>query len=141
VQQATRHFSRRAIAVLNEGLLRYLSHDEKATVGRNIRTLLLEFGGVWITPDVAAKDMVNIGNNMEINKQDSRTSTITGIDIDKNKFENETEARQFFEDLGFTIERRPFSEVFHQLVSPGKGDNAVPLEELLGKSAVYVMRP
>jgi O-methyltransferase involved in polyketide biosynthesis len=141
VERSARHFGHRALAIVNEGLLRYLSHEEKAAVARNIRTVLQEFGGAWITPDVAAKGMVNIGHNAEIDRQDARTSAMTGIDLERNKFENEDEARRFFEDMGFTIERRPFSEVFDQLVSPGKDGIVVPLEELLGKSAVYVMRP
>ena len=46
------------IAVVNEGLLLYLSANEMAAVARNIRDLLIEFDGVWITPDFALKQDV-----------------------------------------------------------------------------------
>lgn len=39
------------VTVICEGLLSYLSLSEKAQVFNNVRTLLEQFGGVWITPD------------------------------------------------------------------------------------------
>ena len=45
-----------AIAVITEGLLLYLSTSELVTVARNIRELLTQFGGVWITSDLLLKE-------------------------------------------------------------------------------------
>jgi O-methyltransferase involved in polyketide biosynthesis len=43
------------IAICNEGLLAYFSHDEKRTMGKIIHDILVERGGVWITPDIFTK--------------------------------------------------------------------------------------
>jgi len=47
------------LVVVNEGLFQYLSPDEMGTVVGNIRELLAEFKGSWITPDFSIKDEVN----------------------------------------------------------------------------------
>jgi len=44
---------------VNEGLFPYLSPDEMRAVMGNIRELLAEFQGSWITPDFSIKDEVN----------------------------------------------------------------------------------
>lgn len=44
---ASQYFSKdKPVAVVNEGLLRYLTFDEKAQVANNNRSLLEQFGGV-----------------------------------------------------------------------------------------------
>lgn len=59
LRSAAKGFRRdQPIAVVNEGLLLYLSATEMATVARNIRDLLIEFDGVWITPDFPLKQDV-----------------------------------------------------------------------------------
>ena len=45
--------------VVNEGLFQYLSPDEMRAVVSNIRELLAEFKGSWITPDFSIKGEVN----------------------------------------------------------------------------------
>jgi O-methyltransferase involved in polyketide biosynthesis len=56
MSRAAGHFNiARPIAVVSEGLLRYLSFEEKAEVAGNIRDLLVVFGGAWITPDVTVR--------------------------------------------------------------------------------------
>jgi len=56
LRSAAKGFRRdQPIAVVNEGLLLYLSATEMATVARDIRDLLIEFDGVWITPDFSLK--------------------------------------------------------------------------------------
>ncbi len=47
------------LVVVNEGLFQYLSPDEMRAVVDNIRELLAEFKGSWITPDFSIKDEVN----------------------------------------------------------------------------------
>ena len=56
LRSAAKGFRRdQPIAVVNEGLLLYLSATEMVAVARNIRDLLIEFDGVWITPDFSLK--------------------------------------------------------------------------------------
>lgn len=53
-----------------------------------------------------------------IKARNAQTERLTGIDILKNRFENEEAALTFFEQLGFNVERHRFMEVADQLVSP-----------------------
>jgi hypothetical protein len=66
---------------------------------------------------------------------------LVGINIDQNRFENVDEAQKFFEDLAFTIERRRFTEVMDELVSPARlGQTRQQVEALIGGAYVFVMR-
>ncbi|MCW6160087.1 MAG: class I SAM-dependent methyltransferase [Candidatus Micrarchaeales archaeon] len=135
LRTATRHFDKKkSIAVIHEGLLRYLSFEEKIEVGRNIATLLREFGGVWITPDITLSSRVHGGQIVE------QTKRITGVDITANTFKDVDEAKRFFEGLGFSVEAHSFLEVKNQLVSPPKiGVSDNELEKTLD-GYVFVMR-
>lgn len=120
IRKAIAGFDRnQPLTVVNEGLMRYLSFDEKTVLAQTIHRLLSEYGGVWITPDVslrqalAREDAVASGHTQGLKKT-------TGIDIDKNVFEDEQHAKEFFEGLGFEVERHSFLEVTDQLVSPNR---------------------
>lgn len=45
----------REIAIINEGLLRYLTFEEKKIVATNVYNML-KYNGVWITCDVTPKN-------------------------------------------------------------------------------------
>src|SRR5579859_6441679 len=45
----------RSIVVVNEGLMRYLNFDQKATLAQNVKRLLQEFYGAWVTPDISLR--------------------------------------------------------------------------------------
>ena len=57
LEGAAVHFGDKAFAVCNEGLLPYLTMEEKATMAQNLRDLLRSGSGCWITTDVAFKGM------------------------------------------------------------------------------------
>jgi O-methyltransferase involved in polyketide biosynthesis len=60
LQQAVKPLDRsQPLVIVNEGLFPYLSSDEMRSVVGNIRELLAEFKGSWITPDFSIKDEVN----------------------------------------------------------------------------------
>ncbi len=138
---ATKPFRREPIAVVNEGLLRYLSFEEKAIVGENVHQLLERFGGVWMTPDLSVRPEGTFGLPEEAMKElTDRIERITGIEIGKNYFENEGAARAFFENIGFAIERHGFLEVASELVSPQKLRlSPEQVEKGIGGLAVFVM--
>lgn len=46
------------VAVINEGLLRYLTFDEKRIVAENVYSFLKKYGGIWITCDVTPKKFI-----------------------------------------------------------------------------------
>jgi len=128
------------ITVVNEGLMRYLTFDEKTILASNVRALLQQHGGVWITPDIslrkalASEDQAAEGHTQKLKET-------TGIDIDKNVFEDEQHAKEFFEGLGFIVERHSFLEVTDQLVSPDKLDMTdEEVEQLNAPCVAFVMR-
>lgn len=141
LQAAARHFKSGPIAVVNEGLLRYLTFPEQANVAANVHALLSEHGGVWMTPDINARDMMATGVLKEaVREQNRRMTELTGIDVRKNYFESEEHARAFFEEQGFCVERHPFTEVSHMLVSPERARlSDEQVADAIGKSAVYMM--
>jgi len=113
---AARFFKAKPVAVVNEGLLPYLNHNEKAILGKNIHRLLERFGGAWITPDIATQTQAALFKERIIGRA-ARIEHLTGIDIMKNRFENEEAARWFFESLGFSVEQHSFMEIAGELVS------------------------
>jgi O-methyltransferase involved in polyketide biosynthesis len=140
LEAATRHFSpNKEIAIINEGLLRYLNFDEKSTVAKNVHSLLHAFGGVWITPDITLKKGLAEENKfISIVKN---TKKVTGVDIDQNAFENQDEAKEFFERFGFKVEVHSFLEVEGELVSPSKLKiSKEKVREMIGQWVVFVMK-
>jgi O-methyltransferase involved in polyketide biosynthesis len=130
----------RPLAIVHEGLLRYFNFDEKAIVARNIYSLLEQHGGVWITPDITLRTVLKTAST-EDRKQIEKVGRLVGINIDQNRFADVDAAHQFFEDLGFTIERHRFTEVMDELVSPDKlGQSQQEVDALIGGAYAFVMR-
>ena len=105
------------LAIINEGLLRYLTFDEKRIVAQNIYNMLKKYGGVWITCDVTPKkfiqkqDVQNPTLNSSLNNVTSRNNL-------NDRFDDENHIRSFFNEIGFkNIEIHKFIEVKDQLKS------------------------
>jgi O-methyltransferase involved in polyketide biosynthesis len=126
------------IAVLNEGLLPYLTHAERATFAGNVHTVLEQFGGVWITPDIDIQLPENTSpkDRLAVKARTGKIDLLTGVDVLKNRFENEEVARVFFERLGFHVERHSFMELADQLVLPPQGSLA---EKAIARAVCFVM--
>jgi O-methyltransferase involved in polyketide biosynthesis len=88
------------LIIVNEGLLMYLNRTEKEILCRHIRETLEPRGGSWITADIYFR------NPMEETKQpgDSFDEFLDKHRVWENMFVDETDARQFFESMGFTID-------------------------------------
>lgn len=105
------------IAVINEGLLRYLNFSEKRQVAENIHDLLSRYGGVWITSDVTPKKFIEY-QNKSLPNFNKNISEITSRNDISNRFEDENHIREFFGNIGFDlIEIHKFSEVTDDLYS------------------------
>ena len=138
---ASRYFDDKPIAVVHEGLLRYLNFNEKRKVAENVRALLEKFGGAWITSDITLKRVLYSEQKEEREDNRRRIMLLSGIDVNANSFEDEDSAREFFEGLGFSVERHGFLEVVSELVSPEKvGLSPEGVEDLLKDPVVFVMR-
>lgn len=128
------------VAVVNEGLMRYLTFPEKTVLARNVHSLLEAYGGVWITPDVSLRSALAREDEAAKGHTDSLKRT-TGIDVSQNVFEDVEQAQRFFEDLGFTVERHSFLEVSDELVSPEKlGMSSDEITKLNEPCVAFVMR-
>ncbi len=142
LQRAARHFkTSEPIAVVNEGLLRYLSFEEKEQYVKNVRELLRKYGGVWITADISMPRVVYQEDEvMELRRK--RITQITGVDVKNNLFKDEDDAKKFFEGLGFDVESHSFLEVTNELTSP-KALNypADYVAAINGTAVVFVMKP
>ncbi len=140
INNAARHFDPKPITIINEGFMRYLSFDEKTIFAKNVHYLLQKFGGQWITSDITLKKMLDKVNEAT-HGHHQKVAKITGIDVDKNRFENEEDAKKFFANLGFSIERHSFMEVWDELVSPKNvGVSDKDARNLIENAVVYIMR-
>jgi len=141
LEKAARHFDKtQPIAVVNEGLLRYLAIPERAKVATHIHSLLIQFGGEWITSDISLKRVMREEDKAH-SERTEKIAALTGKDIVANYFETEEAAQKFFKDLGFTIERHSFMEARPELSSPARLNL---LEDqvtgIIKDPVVYVMR-
>jgi O-methyltransferase involved in polyketide biosynthesis len=135
MQRATVHFSMpQPLAIVHEGLMRYLTFEQKAQVAKNIKALLETYGGVYITPDITLKVFID-------ERMKKIFSNMVGMDVSANAFENIEAAEKFFDDLGFTVEKHPFTEIKDELVSPQRlGLSEEQVQEAIGTPIFFVMR-
>jgi O-methyltransferase involved in polyketide biosynthesis len=107
------------VTVIAEGLMPYLTLDEKARVAANVRWLLKRHGGVWITTDISANDRIKklIKLDPRIQKVMDRISEVTGRDLKGNSFPTMEEAESFFRQSGFVVARHDQSGLVPTLSS------------------------
>ena len=141
-EKAVKYFDRlKSLVITNEGLLRYLNKDEKAKVAQNIHKILEEFNGARITSDISLRKIFSKENEV-MKDHVEKISKLTGKDIFSNRFETEEEAKNFFENLGFSIERHSFMEVYDDLTSPKTLQlSEQQVRDVVEDAVVYVMRP
>ena len=140
-EKAVKYFDElKPLIITNEGLLRYLTKDEKAKGAQNIHKILERFNGVWITSDISLRKIFNKENKM-MNNHVEKISKLTGKDIVANRFDTEEEAKDFFENLGFSIERHSFMEVKDMLTSPNKLNlSDLQVKEQIEDAVAFVMK-
>lgn len=118
------------VAVATEGLLRYLTFEEKTVLAGNVHAILTRFGAgagsAWITPDIHLKRWVRERPGSFTNRLVKRL----GREISPNYFDNSAHARAFFESCGFTVEERPLLEGVRASVASLALAPAYVLEEL-----------
>lgn len=128
------------LTVVNEGLMRYLTFDEKTVLAQTVHKLLSEYGGYWVTPDISLRQALAREDAVASGHTEGLKQT-TAIDINKNVFEDEQHAKEFFEGLGFAVERHSFLEVTDQLVSPERlGMSAEEVQRLNEPCVAFLMR-
>ena len=109
--------SNKELVIINEGLLRYLTFDEKKKVGQNIYDMLKKHGGAWITCDVTPKKFIQKQDEQNPTLNDN-LNTVTSRNNLNDRFEVENHIRDFFGEIGFkNIEIHKFIEVKDELKS------------------------
>ncbi len=122
------------VAVTTEGLLRYLTFEEKARVAANVLEILRRYGGWWITPDIHLRSFAQ--RQTPAHRQ-AELQTL-GRSLDANYFDDLSHARQFFERCGFAVESRSLLEGIQDQIL------ARPTEEqaaMLYQSSVFILTP
>jgi O-methyltransferase involved in polyketide biosynthesis len=99
------------LAVVNEGLFPYLSLAEMQHVAHNIRDLLLEFSGCWITPDFSIR-----GEVTQVSEQQRAFRRIVSAATDRsmynNAFDSLDQLEVFLGRLGFkAVVSNPLDDV------------------------------
>ncbi|MCI9177501.1 MAG: hypothetical protein HFJ28_02750 [Clostridia bacterium] len=105
------------VAIINEGLLRYLTFEEKEIVARNIYNVLKKQNGVWITCDVTPKKFIQKQNNF-MPDFNNNLNLVTSRNNLTDRFENIEHINKFMKDIGFnSVEIHKFIEVKDELSS------------------------
>jgi O-methyltransferase involved in polyketide biosynthesis len=105
----TNQFAEGPVTVVNEGLLMYLSTDEKKQLCKTVHDLLKKRGGYWITADIYAKLAPEIRDAMP--KSSSEAAFHEQHRIEENKFDSYEAAEAFFNEQGFELVKKASIDV------------------------------
>ena len=112
LQEAIQHLDRdRPLVVVSEGLFPYLSRDEMRAVASNIREVLAEFKGSWITPDFSIKEEVD-----RVTEQQRSFRRIVAAATEhkmyNNAFDSLEQLQAFLDEMGLAAEmHHPVDEI------------------------------
>lgn len=129
------------VAVLNEGLLRYLTFEEKKIVAENVFCILKKHGGVWITCDVTPKKFVE-SQKKALPKFNQNLNKITSRNNLNDRFDDIDHVKSFFGNIGFEVcGVHKFNEVKKELhsVNVNKIINS-DIEKTLDDAIVVIMK-
>jgi O-methyltransferase involved in polyketide biosynthesis len=126
--------SGRPVAVTTEGLLRYLTFEEKTVLAANVHEILRRYGGWWITPDIHLKTWALRRSPVHRQNEQERL----GRNLDSNYFEDVDHARRFFEACGFVVDSRPLLAGFQDQSAPPPHEDLIPW---LNDLRLFVLTP
>ncbi len=142
--------------ITTEGMLMYFSQSELEEVFGNIRRLLLEYGGRWVTCDNTFMSWQNviIANVLGIDPDSEdfaslgikAASILSKADHANNTFfdKNTEKVKKFISDMGFELEALPAADympdVLHSLENLPE-ETVARTRQALGKMDFWVMTP
>jgi O-methyltransferase involved in polyketide biosynthesis len=111
LQEAVKPLNRdQPLEVVNEGFFPYLSPDEMRAVVANVRELLAEFKGSWITPDFSIKDEVNQEPEQQSNFR-RIVDAATEHKLYNNAFDSLEQLMAFLREMGLSaVVHKPVDE-------------------------------
>jgi len=104
------------VAVIHQGLLRYLTFEERAIIAQNVKKLLQKHGGVWITCDftpakwIQKKDETMQNHNKKLSELTDRNNLP--------RFQDLQHVKDWLDKRGFCVEFHDFVEAESLLTSP-----------------------
>jgi O-methyltransferase involved in polyketide biosynthesis len=124
----------RPVAVTAEGLLRYLTFEEKTHLAAHVHEILQRYGGWWVTPDI---HLTSWAQRQSPAYRKSEVAAL-GRSLEFNYFDDLDHARAFFEGCGFAVDSRPLLDGIQDQI-------AAPLnEELIAElndRRIFVLTP
>jgi O-methyltransferase involved in polyketide biosynthesis len=107
------------VAIVNEGLLPYLSHAEKNAVAANVARILGRAGGVWITPDLSPLSFLDPHSPVfeHFEPMLREVEARTGRAFTHAAFESQAQVDEFAARNGFTLEILPQIDGSYELSS------------------------
>lgn len=128
------------LAIINEGLLRYLTFAEKAEVAKNIYDLLKVYGGIWLTCDVTPKKFITAQDKALPGFNDNLSKTSDRNNL-PDRFADLDHVKDFFGKIGFRVTAvHKFSEVKNELASISEYHiNSPEIEASLEDAIVVIM--
>jgi O-methyltransferase involved in polyketide biosynthesis len=130
----------RALTILCEGLIMYLSKEQTEQLATNIRRLLGEFaGGCWITPDFTFRADARGLPPERVRLREAITG-VTQRQVDASAFEDGDELTAFLGRVGFNVEVRSQVDETPSFSSIGTlGLSPASIERLRGVLRVWIM--
>ena len=112
------------VAVINQGLLRYLNFEEKQQVTENVYQIISKNNGIWITCDFTPAKFIQFQdkNLSEKSKNDynANLSKITDRNNTSWRFKDKVEVEEFLAKNNLKIEWHDFTESVDMLSSKNK---------------------
>ncbi len=125
---------RQPVAVTTEGLLRYLTFEEKTHLAETVHQILRQYGGWWITPDIHLKAWAR----RQTAAYRQTELEMLGRNIESNYFADLDHARQFFEDCEFAVDSRPLLEGVRDQILPLRLEDQITE---LNDRRIFVLTP
>jgi len=102
-KEIIQHFEEGPVTIVNEGLLIYLTREEKERLCQIIYDVLKERGGYWITGDIYLK--VAGFRLVDSNLDEKTKKFFEEHNVEANRFESFEEAEALFKRMGFVIDK------------------------------------
>lgn len=100
--ETVNHFQHGELVIVNEGLLVYLSTEEKEKLCSIIRAVLKQRGGYWITADIYIKSR-QLKSSLQFDDELERF--LEQHQVEDNKFDSLQAAEDFFNRAGFVVDK------------------------------------
>ncbi|HZS42631.1 MAG TPA: hypothetical protein VFA52_00180 [Candidatus Paceibacterota bacterium] len=120
------------IVIGHEGLVAYFNREEKEKMATIIREVLIDRGGIWITPDIfTLSDMEKLNTGGKRKEALEEIKKRTGRDYASNAFIDLDDAKKFFTDLGFEFNIQTLKETAGDIQSAKIGLNEESVQKQL----------